>query len=236
MKTNIYLIGTLHQETVELKIDQLISKLEAINPDLICVELTSDFFTSDFQLKTLLTTNKLTFEDMVLKEYLKTNDVKLRPYDIEGRNQFYKSQNTFILQSESYLAIENLYNLKKLSVENMQKFEIIKDFMSLQQSFYTYNLDKLNSKNICEFIIVKNKYFSRLADIINTTPELKKYSEFINNDFAFEKKREIVMAENILNIATELKLKNVAVLMGCNHKPYIYNSLEKIQDINLMKY
>ncbi len=122
----IWLIGTAHEEKNYINPDSIIYALNKINPELILVELEAKYFTKDFRFNLELYPDLLsTNENIASYKYQQLHSVKLRPFEIEGRNEFYRSENYFENENQMFDEMLYLYKNNKLSESCTTDFEIL---------------------------------------------------------------------------------------------------------------
>ena len=92
------MVGTVHAATEKYSAGDLIRILQKVRPDVILYEYPADMMTPAFEFKSVA---KDSLEQQAVLEYVKQSGAKIRPYDIDGRNDFYKRTNYFARQRQS---------------------------------------------------------------------------------------------------------------------------------------
>ena len=221
--TTIYLLGTAHQETTHYKTDDLAEILNKIKPDLILMEYDSTFFNAQFELKRV----SECIEDLAVIKYRTVKPVPIRPYDIEGRNQFYRENRYFETLSEMVNDVKVLRNTGKLVDEASFELDLF-DKVSMAKGFWLQ--DRPDAKTLNSKLgdqIVKTEHELRYAifrRIIEITPELHKYRQFITLVIDEWYRRNKSMADNIAKWTEKFPKSKITVLVGAEHR-YILHEL-----------
>ena len=168
-KTEIFIVGTSHNPTNYQNSDTLYNILKKIKPDLILVELDTSLLTTDYKFDTINFPDILnTCENQAIYKYRKQNNVKLRPFDINGRNDFYEKNDFFSNQSKMYSEITELYEKKQLDSVSTRDFELISSTLDLTNSVKYRNLSELNSDVALKLTELRQKILYDLTiEIIN---------------------------------------------------------------------
>lgn len=235
-KSKVYVVGTTHAEHKFINPDILENLLLKINPDVVLVELDSSFFTKEYQFDLqkypdLLSTN----ENISIYNYFQKNPlVKLRPFDINGRNEFYRKNDYH--QKEARLLEEMLVMQSNnlFSKNNKQLFDIALKILSQYGKSQITKLSDINSDVFDKFTELKYTTYDIFIQICKTERKLKKWIDFAKLQKEFWEKRNRTMVENISRIANEFEGKKFVVFVGYEHRYFLINELKKNENIELM--
>lgn len=213
--TEVIIIGTVHKNTEAFKANDLTAILTRVKPDIILCEYDSSFFTKDFQ----YVRNFGGLEQTAVISYMKDHQVALRPYDIEGRNEFYRANNSFEREDAMLKNIHELAKSNKLNSESQKIFEQIHKCMSERDRFLTAAPRDINSFE-CDRILAQKTYAMDFgySEIIHRNPELAEFQDFWNRYAAFESERNLAMIKHIEEWANEYRGKRIVVLCGFEHR------------------
>ncbi|MCZ2222547.1 MAG: hypothetical protein LC122_02840 [Chitinophagales bacterium] len=241
-KTEIIVIGNIHQAVPNYNSDTIVNILNKVQPDYLLQELDSSFFTQDFKFKEKASEN----EGIASEKYISKNpQTQMRPFEFEGRNE-YRKINGF--NPTEHLAISLLDSLYKKNLLTKQQNKIYKQYVDvlepLKKAASGKPKDFNNSRNdkICEerqyYQYVKLlKIMGQRAEFSNhfyTKPNGKKitYEKGFQLASEFWDLRNQTMAKNILKIANENSGKKLVVLTGFMHRYYIISELKKLTKNN----
>jgi len=235
-KKEIWLIGTAHEENNYINPDSLTNIFNQIKPDLILIELEEQHFTKDFDFKLnddevpdfLASSN----ENNAIYNYHKANNIQVRPFDINGRNDFYRNENYFEKENEMFSEMLKLNDENKFSESCKVDFDILLSTLINYSELHFNTLKEANSDVTTKFLATKNKInFELMISIIKQTNELKEWQEFAELRKEYWDKRNFVMVENIIKYVSEFPDKKIIVLVGNDHK---YALLEPLKQANII--
>src|ERR1035437_2169659 len=227
----ICVIGTAHENTPYENTRILDSILNLIKPDLILEELDSSFFTRNLQYDTLnypsiLHGSESAPADIASINYQRSHKVDLRPFDITGRNKFYRDNNFFSRQNEMIQDLYRYSNKGLLNERNQSDFNLWVKSLYNVNSISVSTLKELNSEILMKLLeIQEGIYLDKPIEIVETTDSLKKYIEFAHLQKDFWIKRNDTMVKNILYFSNEYK--RIVVFTGNSHKYYLLNGLRQ---------
>jgi len=146
-KTELVLLGTVHQPVENFTPDSLYNILVKIKPDLILFEVDSSFFTKEFKFIKTWESN----ENIATVKYMKNFDVDVRPYEFTGRNENRIKIGSRPTDSKALSILDSLYRnnlLDSLSRNIYKNFVKVNDtlvsFAYLgARSFNNYSTDKI---------------------------------------------------------------------------------------------
>lgn len=226
-QTVLYIVGTAHEERSYINSDSIYNILFKLKPDVILIELDSTFFTDDFRFDLkkypdLLSTN----ENIGVENYHSRHNVDLRPFEMTGRNEYYRESHYFENQNKMFGEIHKLYKNYKLSKKDTEDFELILYGLEVGNSVTFHSVQELNSDLSMKFWSMRHKIlFPKMVSIVENEPELHHWVDFAKEWEEFWHRRNAVMADNIRKIATEYKNKCIVVLVGNEHKPFLLDLL-----------
>jgi len=228
-KTRIIVVGTVHVPTYNFDSDTLLSILNNIRPDVILVESDSSYLTRDFQLKEDI---KYSFpETSAITNYLQTNRVQLRPYDINGRDFFLNDRERKRNERSFFNDIEYLSMNDKLNSDAINILNKILAMMSTSREMAFERSTYINSPEGSKKIDTINYYsYTGLSQLINSTPELSQYRSYWDEENNYWEKRNNVMLENIISYAKFFEGNTIVVFCGFAHKNLLKNGLLKNAD------
>ena len=226
-QTELCIVGTVHEEQSFFNSDSIYNILVRVKPDVVLIELDSSFFTEDFRFDLirhpdLLSTN----ENIGAEKYHSRHIVDLRPFEITGRNEYYRETRYFENEKQMTTEIHELYKKNKLSKKDKEDFELVLYGFEFGNSARFHSVQELNSDLSMKFWLLREKImYPKIVSIVDNTKELHHWIEFSKEWEAFWHRRNTIMAENIRTIASEFKNKRIVVLVGNNHKPSLLELL-----------
>jgi hypothetical protein len=225
-QTEVIVISAVHNDTAYFKAETLVDILKKINPELLLLEFDSSFFDSSFAL--LEKYQAITLESRAATILQKASKVKVRPYDIEGRNKFYAENNYFKLEGELNREMNRLYGNDGLSPEAKSLFEALLALAAIRDSFGAERPEVLNS-NACDTAIEKKQHYSfkGIRRIIELTPALKAFEAFGTLADDFWTRRNEEMVKNIIRYSKEFQGRRIVVLCGYEHRYYLRKRLKE---------
>lgn len=240
--TEICIIGNTHTNTSYFNAQIMDSILNRIHPDLILVELDSSFFTSGFQFDTIKTPSLLDREKSSpsingTRLYQRTHsNIDIRPFDIEGRNDFYRENDFFNKKNQMYIDIFKFAHYDSLSPRNFRDYILLANSLYCVNSLNISSLQQLNSSEITNLVYLQQSIYLNMAiNIVETTDSLIKHTEFAHLQKDFWNKRNNKMIDNIMHFAT--KYKRIVVITGNMHKYYLVTGLlRKNEDYKLKEF
>lgn len=229
-KTELVLLGTVHQPIDNFTPDTLYNILVKIKPDLILFEVDSTFFTKEFKFKKTWNSN----ENIATVKYMKNFNVDIRPYDFTGRNEYRIKIGSRPTDSKALTLLDSLYNynhlgsLSKISYQNFLKItDSLNSFAYLgAKAFNNINTDKLaeirQKQQYKKLLSIMAKY-----PVFSNTYHIKNYKDSISYYEGYKKASEFwdlrnrTMSKNILHFVKEYEHKKIVVLNGFFHRYYL---------------
>lgn len=234
-KTELILLGTVHQPIQNFTPDSLYDILVKIKPDLILAEVDSSFFTEEFKFNKTWDSN----ENIATIKYMENFEVDIRPYEFTGRNEYRMKIGARPTDSKATAMLDSLYKSNELDPEGKkvyQRYLSIND--SLNALVYS-GARGFNNSQTDELARIRQLYqYKELLKIMNEYPVFAStflvkddgdsisYAEGYKRASDFWDLRNQTMGKNILHFVDEYKGKRIVVLNGFFHRYYL-NSLIK---------
>jgi hypothetical protein len=226
-KTEVVVIGTVHEPTASFREETLTGILARVKPDLILLELDPSFFDST---STLLSQyERVSLETRSAVAYARSAGIKLLPYDIEGRNKFYQQNDYFGREVRLNQEVSRLHAAGQLSPEARALVEALRSTAAVRDACGMERPEVINSVACDVAIEQKQRYaFKGLGEVIRLTPALEEMSAFAALADDFWIRRNEAMARNIVQHVRVLHPKRVVVLAGYEHRYYLRKQLSAL--------
>ena len=234
-KTELVLLGTVHQPIENFTPDSLYDILVKIKPDLILAEVDSSFFTEDFKFNRTWDSN----ENIATIKYMENFEVDVRPYEFTGRNEYRIAIGARPTDSKATALLDSLYVNDLLKSEHKKIYE---EYLSVNDSLNSlvYAGAKAFNSSQTDELAEKRQYYQykELLEIMSQYPVFSNtfhfkpdgdsisYAEGYKRASEFWDLRNQTMAKNILHFVDEYESKSIVVLNGFFHRYYL-NSLIK---------
>ncbi|MBP2619004.1 hypothetical protein [Chryseobacterium jejuense] len=240
-KTEIYVIGNIHDSVPNYHPAILFAMLEKIKPDITLHEVDSKGM-QEYETNNTSKENEITATNLYLKKYPGT----LRfPFDFEGRNQYRKDRGMVPADNLSVKLIDSLYKSKQLSSAETKLYEdflnTTKELMKIAElspeNFNNKTTDKISERR-------QNAQYLGLIKITDQRPEFANryvtkpngekisYRDGFKLMSGFWDLRNQTMAKNIYHIAEKYPHKKIVVLTGFLHRYYLLKELNKLNKRN----
>lgn len=236
-KTEIYIIGNIHESVPNYNPQVLFRILNGIKPDVILHEVDNKGMNEYLQMDNP-TGNEIVASNLYLKKYPNT----LRfPFDFEGRNQYRKNLGMVPTDNLTIKLIDSLYRAKMLTPGEVKIYE---DFTRITDQLVV--ISKLSPENFNNSITDsiserrQNYQYQELLKIVENRPEFLKsfvtkpngeeisYREGFKLMSDFWNLRNQTMAQNIYSIANKNQHKKIVVLTGFLHRYYLIKELTRL--------
>ncbi|MFC6998448.1 hypothetical protein [Rufibacter roseus] len=248
-KTEIIVIGSIHQAVPNFNADTLYYILERVQPDIILAEIDSSFFTQDFQYKYPSKENE---QNATIRYLARHPKAMVRPFEFEGRNEYRRERGMVPADNLTIKLLNSLYKANQLTAQQhaiVQAYHDITDSLKVRaakspQHFNNGTTDALAKRR-------QDLQHHGIASITNnriefdTTFLTKPNGEQISyrNGYQlwadFWDLRNQTMARNIMRMANHYPGKRLVVLTGFLHRYYILSELRKLtngKDIELKEF
>lgn len=230
-QSQVWLVDTAHEEKKYVDTDSLLIVLNRIKPDVILMELEAKHFTKDFKFDTTkyqLKDYLVTSENRASYTYQQQRGIQLRPFDIEGRHEFYAKEQYRARENNLFAAMMTLYKSNKLSAPCKTDFELLLLALSSYSTLSFTSLKESNSEVATKFIALKSAVdLDLMLSIVKQTKELKEWRAFAELRKTYWQKRNTVMCENIVRYSKEFAGKRIVVLVGNDHRYILKNMLQE---------
>jgi len=239
IKTEIYIIGTVHESSSILNPDMLFAILDEIKPEVLLQENDSEQI-KDYTKEIRPNSNEQTATLRYLKKYPNTHNL---PFEFERRNQYRKDRGMVPTDRLTIQLIDSLYQVNKLNPSNKSIYEKYKEANKALLGFSKTDIKTLNSVAFEAL----NRYRQNLQH--HEVPKISNSEEIFANRFItrpngqrisfregyqlwcnFWDLRNNTMAINIIKHANMYSGKRIVVLTGVQHKYYLKELLDKYQD------
>jgi len=241
-KTEIIVIGNIHQPVPNYNSDTILTILKSIKPDFLLQEIDSSFFNDDFTFKNPPKEN----EGLASVQYIHSNPkTKMRPFDFEGRNEYRKLNGFNPTEGLAIKLLDSLYKKNKLTKSEAaiyKKYNDLLEPLKIAASKDAKSFNNSSNDKICEER--QNYQYHKLLSIMQERSEFtnsyykKANGEKISYLKGFQLASEFwdlrnkTMAKNILHIAEENAGKRIVVLTGFMHRYFIIRELQKQTENN----
>lgn len=240
-KTEIYVIGNIHNSVPNYHPKILFDILNKIQPDIILHEVDAQGM-KEYETDKSLKGNEITASNLYLKKFSGT--LRL-PFDFENRNQYRKDKGMVPADNLSVKLIDSLYKVKKLSQAETKLYEgfqnTTKELMKIAElppkQFNNKTTDKISERR-------QNAQYSDLTKITDNRKEFAErfvtkldgkkisYREGFKLMSGFWDLRNQTMAQNIYNTAVKYPHKKIVVLTGFLHRYYLLKELNRLNKGN----
>jgi hypothetical protein len=236
-KTEIIVIGNIHQPVPNYNSDTIITILNKIKPDFLLQEIDSSYFNSDFTFKDPPKEN----EGLASVKYiLKNPKTQMRPFDFDRRNEYRKIHGFNPTEGLAIKLLDSLYKENKLSSRQAKIYKKYNDLLEPLKIAASKNPKSFNNPLNDEICKDRQYYqYHKLLSIMKNKSEFSNsyYTKANGQKITYEKGfqlasefwdlRNKTMAKNILSIAGDNPGKKIIVLTGFMHRYYIINELKK---------
>ncbi len=238
-KTELVLLGTVHQPIQNFTPDSLYNILIEIKPDLILFEVDSSFFTEDFEFNRTWDSN----ENIATVKYMNNFDVDVRPYEFTGRNEYRIKIGSRPTDSKALNLLDSLYHKDLLNPSDSKTY---KDYLNINDSLNSlayHGIKAFNNSDTDNIAQTRQEFqYQKLLHIMNEYPvfsdtyyvksdgDIISYFEGYKKASEFWDLRNRTMAKNILHFTDEYRGKRIVVLNGFFHRYYLDSLLRPEQE------
>ncbi len=240
-RTELVLLGTVHQPVENFTPDSLYNILVKIKPDLILFEVDSSFFTKEFDFKKTWESN----ENIATVKYMNNFDVDIRPYEFTGRNQYRVKTGARPTDSKAFELLDSLYRNNQLNSLNKTIYQNFLEINDTLNSFAYLGARSFNNPKTDKTAEIRQKlHYQGLLSIMSEYPIFSNtfyvkndgdsisYFEGYKRASEFWDLRNHTMSKNILHFIRKYNGKKIIVLNGYFHRYYL-NSLIKPKEEKL---
>ena len=221
--TEIIVIGTTHTETAEYSSTVLEQILSRIEPDVILYEVDSSFFDSEGRLMAQYREGQ---EGKAVWKHHVTTEVPIEPYEMEGRNQYYKKTNYFAHEAAFFGKLLTLYKDGQLTPKATAQVTAVLASFELRDTCSNAKPEYINSP-VCDAIVRKKHYYMYdvLLNVAEENEALHEFTGFLKEAARFWKTRNDAMAANIIAKAKNRRGQRLVVITGFEHRPELLERL-----------
>lgn len=231
----IYIIGNVHDSTLNYNSETLFKILDNIKPDIILHEVDS-LIMENYKNGINSSGNEIEASNLFIKKY--PNTIRL-PYDFERKKEYKRRTGIIPVDDLTTDLIESLNSkglLSRIDKKNYNKyikltnelFEISKmkpkKFNNKKTDFIVKKRQKYQYKKLLN--IVKNRDEFKEKFVIKPNNEKISYREGYILACKFWDIRNRIMAKNIINIIESNPSKKIVVLTGFMHRYYLIDLLK----------
>lgn len=236
MNNTIRIIGTCHCDTKGFKMEDLYNLLCKIKPDVILCEFPIDDEVGIMDwLKACANHYKKRGggESAAILRYLEDNQAEVLPYDIKGRNDFFRKKKYFE-KEQTFGKVYNAYFKRPDAEPAAVKLNKFKKNLTRIFGFYEFKdphtLADINT-GLCdirvETYIKVNAQLSKA--IFSLVPEFSFFRKDYGGIVSFHAKRDKAMVTNILNYNKQFEGISIVVICGYFHRYALIDALQKKQ-------
>ncbi|WP_264537678.1 hypothetical protein [Flavobacterium sp. N1736] len=238
-KTEIYVIGVVHDKSKILDPDKLFEILNTIKPDILLQENDSQQIKEYFD-EIRPNSNEQTATILYLKKYPNTLNL---PFEFEGRNDYRKKNGMVPTDNLTIKALDSLYQNNKLNAQESAIYKKYADANIQLRAYTTREFKDMNSKVFDS--INKNRQYIQHKEL----PKITANNDYFKNKFVVKPNGEKIslsegyqlwcnfwdlrnnsMAINIIKQANNYPGKRIVVLTGVQHRYYLKELLAKYYD------
>jgi hypothetical protein len=243
--TVVCILATVHNSNPNYYADSIVAILSQFQPDFILTEEDTLLF------ETVHNSYSQTFkkpffarlgrsfgfggseenETRAVRKYkISHPSVDIRPFDYEGRNEYYEKNNTFSKEVEVGKMLERLAANHSLTDEQERiwtAYGNINDTLNIKSSQTPYFINQQVYYKLTERR--QDYQYRKVAEIVNSNDSLKSWRDFYKTNANFWDTRNKKMAEHIANFIRKYPSKRFIVLTGSMHKYYLLKELDSLQ-------
>ena len=229
-KTELVLLGTVHEPVQNFTPDSLYNILTRIKPDLILFEVDSSFFTNEFKFKKTWGSN----ENIATVKYMNNFKVDVRPYEFTGRNEYRIKIGSRPTDSKASKLLDSLYRNNLLNDLDKKTYETFLKVNDSLNSFAYLGAKAFNNSETDRIAKIRQEFqYKKLLNIMSEYPIFSNtyykkndndsisYLEGYKKASEFWDLRNQTMSKNILHFVSEYDGSRIVVLNGYFHRYYL---------------
>ncbi len=222
----VVVLGTVHAATPRFSVDTLLAILDRVRPAVILVELDSSFFGDSSRIRAEF--QAVSLENVAVTRFSARTGTPLRPYDIEGRNRAYQSQDYFARQRRLSQAIGRLDDGGTLVPEAKGLLRELDDLSAIRDAIGADRAVVINSAASDSAVRQKQVYgYAGMRRIIELSPGLAEFADFWRWAEEFWTRRNETMRANIVRVTALYPARRVVVICGYEHRYYLRTLLRQ---------
>ena len=237
--TEVYVVGSMHFETNNIKRDDFYTYISKVSPSIILYENNAQTVNrmvkrTDFlnqMMSSFKKGNKV--ESFVVHRYLKHHpESKVLSYDWEERDRFHFKHN---YRKNMGKLIGMAHKLNREKVLSNQDSKIMRDYNEIIKKMYNLG----NSKTVYDFnnpiadsiIRARQEYaYNKIPQILKTKELSDDLEKFLPVHMSYWDTRNMAMVNNIVNHIKNNPNKRIVVLSGYFHRYYLIDELKKLEE------
>ncbi|QBQ40318.1 hypothetical protein E2P86_03800 [Sphingobacterium psychroaquaticum] len=237
-KTEIYIIGNIHDSVPNYHPQILFNILDKVKPDIILHEVDSKGM-EEYIKEANPKGNEIKASNQYVQKYPNT---KRLPFDFEGRNQYRKDLGMVPTDNLTFRLIDKLYKEEKLSPTESKIYEEFSQLTNRLMKIAEGPPEQFNNSKTDKIAKERQtaQYHRGLLKIVNQRTEFKEnyvtkpnqetisYQDGYALMCDFWDTRNKTMAKNIFDIANTHKGQTIVVLTGFLHRYYLIEQLKKL--------
>ncbi|TDS05960.1 hypothetical protein [Sphingobacterium paludis] len=242
-KSEIYIIGNIHDSVPNYNPQILFEIIDKIKPDIILHEVDSEGMKAYETSVENLKGNEI----IASNRYVDKKPQTLRfPFDFEGRNQYRKERGMVPTDNLAVQLIDSLFRTHRLTTEETSIYESFQSITSELiniASLSPENFNNTRTDSIAEkrqyyqyhelFKIIKNRKEFSERHVVKPDGTKISYRDGFRLMSEFWDLRNKTMAENIYKISKRYPYKRIVVLTGFLHRYYLIKELHNLDSVNL---
>ena len=235
-KTELCIVGTVHNPRSYFDSDTVYRILCRLEADVVLMELDSAFFDRDFRFDLerfpdLLSTN----ENIGAHRYQTERGALLRPFDVSGRNAWYREHRYFERQDSMWLDVLACYRKGRLDKRAQEDVDLVLQVMDYNGMKFASARDMNSSMTMGYLSLREQILYSKLLSVVEHTESLSHWQDFARLWAAHWWRRNEIMAANIRRTVGTFAGRRVVVFVGLEHKPALMRLLQGASDEWVLK-
>ena len=237
--TEVYIVGTMHFETNNIKRDDFYTYISKVSPSIILYENNAQTVNrlvkrTDFLNQMMSSFNKgKKVESFVTHRYLKHHpECKVLSYDWEERDQFHFKHN---YRKNMGKLIGMALELNREKALSSQESNIMRDYNEISQKLNNLG----NSKTVYDFnnpiadsiLRVRQEYaYNKIPTFLKSKELPDDLKKFLPVHMSYWDIRNMEMVKNIINQIKKNPNERIVVLTGYYHRYYLIDELKKLEE------
>ena len=237
--TEVYIVGTMHFETNNIKRDDFYTYISKVSPSIILYENNAQTVNrlvkrTDFLNQMMSSFNKGNkVESFVTHRYLKHHpECKVLSYDWEERDQFHFKHN---YRKNMGKLIGMALELNREKALSSQESNIMRDYNEISQKLNNLG----NSKTVYDFnnpiadsiLRVRQEYaYNKIPTFLKTKELSDDLKKFLPVHMSYWDIRNMEMVKNIASHIKNNPNERIVVLTGYYHRYYLIDELKKLEE------
>lgn len=237
--TEVYVVGSMHFETDNIKRDDFYTYISKVSPSIILYENNAQTVNrmvkrTDFlnqMMSSFKKGNKV--ESFVVLRYVNHHpESKVLGYEWEERDRFhfkhnYRKNMSKLLGTAIRLNKENLLSNEESEIIN-EFFTVNKKYNNLGNSKTVYDINNPISDSI---IKMRQEYvYDKIPQILNSKELSEDLKTFLPVHMNYWDTRNKAMVHNIVNQIKNNPNKRIVVLTGYSHRYYLVDELQELEE------